>query len=143
MSWIVFAIGTIICYSIFDYFLKLSSDKIHSGLGALVINIVSLVIPLLFVIYSYLQGQKVFEVKSGGYLYSVLAGLIIGLSSVLFIKMFSSGVNLSVGVPVVRVGIVVLGSLLGIILLKEGFNIKYLAGMMLSLVGLYLIVTAK
>lgn len=143
MNWLILALGTVICYSIFDYFVKLSSDKIHSGLGTLMINVFSLTIPLLFVIYSYFQGQKVFEVKSGGYLYSALAGLVIGLAGVFFIKMFSLGVNLSVGVPLVRIGIVIGGSLLGIMLLKEGFNSKYLAGVMLSLVGLYLIITAR
>ncbi|GAI86232.1 unnamed protein product, partial [marine sediment metagenome] len=74
-------------------------------------------------------------------LYSVLAGVSIGLASLFFIKMFASGANLSIGVPLVRIGIVLLASVLGILILKEGFSFRYLIGFALSLIGLYLLIT--
>lgn len=143
MNWLTFAFTTIIFYSLMDFFIKLSSDKIHSGLGGFIINLVSTVVLLVFLFYSKLHGERVFETKPGGILYSTLAGVAIGFATIFFLKMFATGTNLSVGVPLVRVGIVILASLLGIILLKEGFNLKYLTGFLLSLAGLYILITAK
>jgi len=65
------------------------------------------------------------------------------VASIFFIRMFALGTNLSIGIPLVRVGMVVLGSLLGILILKEGFNARYLLGFLLSAFGLYLVMTTK
>lgn len=126
-----------------DFFIKLSSDKIHSGLGGFIINLMSTIVLLVFLLYSKLQGQKILDVKPGGVLYSTLAGIAIGFATITFMKMFATGTNLSIGVPLVRIGIVLLASLLGIIFLKEGFNLRYLAGFLLSLAGLYLLITSR
>lgn len=143
MNWLIFAILTILSYSVFDFFVKLSSDKIHSGLGGLIINVVSALVLLAFTLFSKLKGENVFEAKPGGWLYSVLAGVTVGLATIFFLKMFSTGTNLSLGVPLVRIGMVVLASIFGVVLLKEGFNLKYLIGFALSLIGLYLLLTSK
>ena len=55
--------------------------------------------------------------------------------------MFARGKNLSIGSPLVRVGTVLFASILGILLLKESINVKYAVGFLLSLLGLFLIVT--
>lgn len=143
MTWLTFALVTIVFYSLMDFFIKLSSDKIHAGLGGFIINFVSTIVLLVFISYSKFQGEKVLETKPGGVLYSTLAGVAIGFATIFFLKMFATGTNLSLGVPLVRLGIVILASLLGIILLKEGFNLKYLIGLLLSLAGLYILITAK
>lgn len=141
MNWLTFALVTIIFYSLMDFFIKLSSDKIHSGLGGSIINLVSTIVLLVFLFYSKLQGEKVLETKPGGILYSTLAGISIGFATIFFLKMFATGTNLSVGVPLVRVGIVLLASVLGILFLKEAISFKYLIGFILAVIGLYLLIT--
>jgi len=143
VSWLTLALLTIVFYSLMDFFIKLSSDKIHSGLGGFIINFVSTAVLFIFLIFSKFQGEKVFETKPGGALYSVIAGLAIGFATIFFLKMFATGTNLSIGVPLVRTGIIVLASILGIVFLKEGFNIKYAFGLFLSLIGVYLLVTSR
>jgi len=141
MAWLNFALLTVVFYSVFDLFVKLSSDKMNSYFNAFIINLVATVVLLFFVIYAYFTGEKLFDVKPGGWLFSILAGLAIGAASIFFVKMFATGTNLSVGVPLVRVGMVVIGSILGIVLLKEGFSPKYILGVLLALAGLFLVVT--
>lgn len=141
MTWLNFALLTVVFYSLFDLFLKLASDKMNSYFNAFVVNLVATLVLLVFVVYAYFSGEKLFTVKPGGWLFSILAGLAIGGASIFFVKMFATGTNLSVGVPVVRIGMVVIGSILGIILLKEGFNAKYILGVLLALVGLFLVIT--
>lgn len=143
MNWLELSLSTIIFYSLFDFFLKLSSDKIHSGLGSFIINLTSAIVLFVYLIYLRFSGDRTFEIKSGGLLYSIISGIAIGLASIFFIRLFALGTNLSVGVPLVRIGMVILGSILGIFILKEGFNIKYIIGLIVSLFGLYLIITAK
>jgi uncharacterized membrane protein len=140
MAWLNFALLTIVFYSLFDLFLKLSSDKMNTWFNAFIINLVATLVLLVFVVYTYFTGEKLFDVKPGGWLFSILAGLAIGGASIFFVKMFATGTNLSVGVPLVRIGMVVLGSLLGIFLLKEGVSVKYILGVILSLAGLFLVI---
>jgi uncharacterized membrane protein len=140
MNWLTFAFLTIISYAVFDFFMKLSSQKIDAGLGGFIINAVSAVVLAIFIALVKIRGDSIPGPKPGGILYSLLAGTAIGLATIFFLKMFSSGVNLSVGVPLVRVGIVLLASILGIVILKEGFTAKYIIGMLLALAGLYLII---
>ena len=141
MPWLNFGILTIIFYSLFDFFLKLSSTKMNTWFNAFLINLVATIVLLFLVVYTYFQGEKLFSVKPGGWLFSILAGLAVGGASIFFVKMFATGTNLSIGVPLVRIGMVVLGSLLGVLILKEGFSIRYFLGILLALVGLFLVVT--
>lgn len=143
MNWLTTAFFTIIFYSTFDLFVKLASGKINDNFGAALINITSFVVAISWFLIRAQFGGETASVTRLGLTYSILAGVFIGVASIFFIRMFALGVNLSIGVPLVRVGMVVFGSLLGILILKEGFNIRYLAGFLLSALGLYLILTAK
>lgn len=143
MNWLGFAILTAIFYSLFDFFVKLTSDKMHPLLGGFIINFVSAVILLVLVIVAKFNGDKVFAIKPNGIFYSVLAGIAIGLVTVTFFKMFATGTNLSTGSLIVRVGTVVLATILGVVLLKESVNLKYILGFLVSMVGLYLVMTAR
>ena len=140
MSWIIFAVLTILSYALFDFFIKLSSERIHAGLGGLIINSVSALVLLVFVVFLRFKGEVVTTVRPGGVFYSLIAGILIGLATIFFMKMFATGVNLSIGIPFVRIGIVLLASLLGVFLLKEGVTARYLIGFLLSLLGLYFLI---
>lgn len=123
-----------------DFFIKLSSGKIHEGLGGFVINAAASTVLLMSVILAKARGEIIFETKPGGLIYSILAGIAIGITTILMLKVFALGVNLSIGIPIFRIGIVLIASLLGILLLKEAVSLKYLVGFVLSLIGLYLLV---
>jgi len=142
MNWLTTALASIFFYSTFDLFVKLSSSKINSGLGNALINVGSLLTAFIwYLLISVRQGDTGYS--KNGIVLSLIAGVLVGLAGLFFIRLFSMGVNLSVGVPLVRVGMIVLGSLFGILLLKEGVNLKFGVGFILSLLGLYLVMTAK
>ena len=143
MNWIGYAIVAIFSISIFDFLLKLSIGKIHNSLAGFLANLVGAFVIFLFLIFSFSQNEKVFTTKPGGILIAVLAGIAVGLANIFFLKLYGTGVNFSIAQPFVRVGVVIVGSLIGAILLKEGASIKYLIGFSLSLIGLYLIFTTR
>lgn len=143
MSWTFFAFITVLLYAVFDLLVKLSADKLHGGLSGFIINLVATVVLFLYFLFSKMRGEDVFAIKPYGIAFSVLAGVVVGVATITFLKMFATGVNLSVGVPVVRIGIVVLASILGITILREGVSGKYVLGFLVSLFGLYLLLTAN
>ena len=51
MSWLTFALLTIVFYASFDLFVKLSAERIHAGLGGLIINLGATVVLLIFVVF--------------------------------------------------------------------------------------------
>ena len=57
------------------------------------------------------------------------------------ILLFSQGVDLSIGTPVIRTGGIVLAATLGILVFREGFNWQYVIGFALAVIGIYLVVT--
>ena len=142
MGWVNLAFLTLLFYALFDLFVKLAAGKIHDGLGAFVINLVATMVLVLFLLYSSINGEKINYFKTEGVVYAIIAGILVGLASIFFIKMFSAGADLSLGTPLVRVGTVLVSALIGIVFLKEGFSPKFLIGFLLSISGLYLLVTS-
>jgi len=142
MNWLSTALLTIVFYSLFDLFVKLTAGKINDNLAAAIMNIVSFVVAMGWFLIR-MQFREQANVTKLGLTYSIIAGVFVGLASIFFIRMFALGTNLSIGVPLVRVGMVIMSAVLGIFLLKEGVNLKFGVGFILSLLGLYLVMTAK
>ncbi|MBU1970627.1 hypothetical protein KJ605_02535, partial [Patescibacteria group bacterium] len=106
MNWLTYAIFALFFYSLFDLSLKLAAGKINEGVSGFIVNLVGALVVLIYVVYSKLNGENIFVWKTGGLLASVLGGVAVGLVTVFYIKMFSTGVNLSIGSPLVRIGTV-------------------------------------
>ncbi|KKU88174.1 MAG: hypothetical protein UY16_C0012G0015 [Candidatus Gottesmanbacteria bacterium GW2011_GWA2_47_9] len=137
--WIVYALLTVLSYAFMDFFVKKAAGRIDDALGAALINIFSVLPPMIWFISSRLTNKDVIAAKEG-YLFAALAGVAIGFGSIFFIKMFATGTNLSIGVPLVRIGIVLLAVAIGALVLKESLSVKQLFGLALSVVGLYLVI---
>lgn len=142
MNWLVYATLGAILNAFSSLCIKLSSGRIHPGLGGSILNFVALVITGAYAATMRSRGS-IIQYTSPGIFYSVLAGLLIGTAVTCFYTMLGSGTNVSLGVPVVQIGNILLASTLGILLLKESFTPKYLVGMVLALAGLYLVITSK
>ena len=56
-----------------------------------------------------------------------------------FYYAFKAGAPISIAVPIVTIGIAVLGGLWGIFVAKEPFTLSFVLGMVLSIAGIYLI----
>ena len=137
--WLIYALITIICYAGMDLFIKKASGKIDDYLGTAVINFFALIPALLMYTWLKLSQQNILVTKDGT-LFSAIAGLFIGVGSITLIRMFAQGANLSIGSPIVRIGTVILTTLLGIFLLNEAFTAKQIIGIVLSVVGVSLLI---
>ncbi len=138
MTWLSYALITAVTYALFDFFVKRTAGKIDDGLAALIMNFLSFVVLVVYVFIQKLRGVELFS-TTGGVSNAITAGVLVGLASITFIKMFSTGSNLSTGVAVVRVGMVILGVLFGVLLLQEKLVSSQYIGLALAILGLGLV----
>jgi len=141
MNWITLAVTCAILYGAYNFFIKISSENINQIVGAVILQFVAAIIGSLILIYLKISGAQ-FQITSKGINYAILAGVMVGLAEITSFFLFSKGVSASVGIPIIIGGSVVTGVLLGIILLKESFNLLTLMGLVL-VVGGVIILTAK
>lgn len=137
--WILYAIFTIMFYVAFDFFLKRLAGKINDYFAIVIINILALAPALLVYLWLKFAGKEIYASREG-FVFSILAGVSVGLASLTFIKVFSvGGAGLSLGSPVVRVGMVLGAFLIGVFILKESVSAKQILGLILSVIGVYLL----
>jgi len=143
MTWLIYALVTAFLYAVFDVFVRLSSDKISPITGAVWMNTVAALTVSIFFIYNYIIGTKLLEVKQHGWLFARLAGISVGLLSMTFIRVFAEGANVALGITVVRAVGIVIATLIGVLILKEDITLRTAFGILLSVVGVYMVIAGR
>jgi len=138
MTWLIFAISTAILYGFFDYFIKLTSGKVSDALATLIVDGIATLIATGYVIFLKFRGEQFMATKQG-LTFAIIAGILTGLFSITFIKVFSAGANLTLGVLIVRVGMIIVSVSLAIGVLRESLTPIQMIGGALALVGLGLL----
>ncbi len=121
-----------------DFSIKQTAGKITPSLGTLIYAIVTVIPPTIWVLWTRAHEPLMFT--RDGVLWSIVTGISFGVFTGLLFLLFSQGVNLSIGTPVIRMGGIVLAATLGILVFREGFNWQYAIGFILAVVGIYLVV---
>lgn len=122
-----------------DFSIKETSGKISPSLGTLIYALVAAVPPLLWLAWT--RAHEPILITRTGVWWAVATGISFGVFTGLMFLLFSQGVDLSIGTPVIRMGGLVVAATLGIIILKEGLNWQYLIGFVLAVVGIFLVAT--
>ena len=122
-----------------DFATKQASGRISPALGTLMYAAATILPALIWTIWTRAQGPLV--VTRTGALWSVATGLAFGVFAGLLFFLFSHGVNLSLGTPVIRLGGIAFAAMLGIVVLREPFNLQSVAGFVLAALGILLIAT--
>ncbi len=122
-----------------DFSIKQTAGKITPSLATLIYAAVTTVPPLVWVLWTRAHEPLMFT--RDGVLWSILTGLAFGVFTGLLFLLFSQGVNLSIGTPVIRMGGILLAATLGIVVFREGLNWQYVIGFILATIGIILVVT--
>ncbi len=136
---ILIAIAAMFIIALADFSIKQASGKISPSLGALIYGVVAVTPPLLWVLWTRTQGPLM--VTRDGILWSIVTGLAFGVFTGILFLLFSQGVNLSIGSPVIRMGGIIIAATLGILVFREGINWQYILGFALAVIGIFLVVT--
>jgi transporter family protein len=134
MPWLIIVILTAVFFGLYNFFIKLSAGHIHQILGAVLLQAVALLLGSIALLYLKWRGIP-FDASSKGVLFAVLAGVFVGLAEITSFYVFSKGINASVGIPIIVGGTVLVGTLLGIVFLKESLSLLQYVGIALILAG--------
>src|SRR5262245_18841814 len=109
-----------------DFSVKRASGRISPSLGTLIYAAATVFPPLLWTAWT--RAYQPLLVTREGVLWSVATGLAFGAFAGILFFLFSQGVNLSMGTPIIRLGGIAFAALLGIIVLREPFDVRALIG---------------
>ncbi len=139
-TWLIYPVGAALSLAAADFFLKLSSSRISSNLVAFLYSLCTIILPTVLLLIARARGED-FTFTREGVFFAVLMGIAFSLVVVFLNLTFASGVNLSVGTPVIRMAGIMLASALGILVFGEAISLRYLFGFALALLGIFFIVT--
>ncbi len=120
-----------------DLSTKQSAGKISPSLGTLIYAVTTIAIPLVWTVWTRANGGL--QITRDGVLWSIAVGICFSIFTGLMFLLFSQGVNLSIGSPIVRMGGIVLAATLGIVVFRERLNLQYVIGFVLAAVGIFLV----
>lgn len=122
-----------------DFATKQTSGRISPALGTLIYAATAMLPALVWTLWT--RAHAPLLVTRAGGMWAVATGLAFGVFAGILFFLFSHGVNLSIGAPVIRLGGLAIAALLGILVLREPFNLQSLAGFALATLGIILIAT--
>ena len=140
MTWIIYASIAALSMAAADSCVKLAANRISTGLGLLLYGSCTFLTGVGWVLWDYFQGVPQ-HARPSGFLCAIGVGVAFSSVTVCLYKTFEAGAPVSVALPLIRLSGLFLVILLGLIILREPLSPRYIIGMVLACMGLYLVVT--
>ncbi|HEX8226823.1 MAG TPA: EamA family transporter [Candidatus Saccharimonadales bacterium] len=141
MSIILLIFIAALLYALFGFFLSKASGDDPFMVNSLTNGLSGLATLAIFAVLMRMKSTG--PVTKQGVIYSVVAAVLIAAFSVLLVKIFGRGGNLSYVLPLIYGGVIVFGSVLGVLFLKESVAPLQLAGILVIVAGIAMVVLAK
>lgn len=137
-AWFWYAVGAAVLYGAHQIFTKLAADKISDGLGGFVVEGSAALTILVYLAWLRFGGTWNQTSSAPGVFWSVLTGICVGVGTIFFFLLFQKGGPLS-AVPMILAGGAALMAVAGLLFFREPPSVSRLLGIVLSLVGLFLL----
>ncbi|HLR87023.1 MAG TPA: hypothetical protein VK064_03985 [Wenzhouxiangella sp.] len=126
-------------FGLYNVFIKVSSDHIHAVLGAVVLQIVAALVGLALLGWLHATSSAELTVTGRGLMLSAMAGVAIGLVEILSFVVYGRGMAVAVGNPLIVGGSLIVTTGVGLVLLREHFNLIQFAAVGLIMLGIALL----
>ena len=137
-TWFWYAVGAAVLYGLHQIFTKLAADRISDGLGGFVVEGSAALTILVYLAFLKFGGHWNQTLSTPGVFYSVLTGICVGVGTIFFFLLFQKGGPLS-AVPMILAGGAALMAVAGIFFFRETISWPRIIGILLSIVGLFLL----
>lgn len=138
MNWILLAILTAFFYGTYNVFIKVSSGHINQIVGAVILQIVAALVGGLILLFLKITNSPL-EISQKGVTYAILAGIAVGLAEITSFYVFSKGISVTVGLPIIIGGSVLIGAILGLTFLGETPNPIHYLGIATIVAGIIML----
>jgi transporter family protein len=127
-----------VLYGLYTFSIKISSEGINQIAGAVILQVVAALLGVVGLVGLMVSKAPILTTARGVWM-AVCAGVFVGLAEISTYYVFSRGVPVSVGLPIIVGGTVVTGAVLGLWFLRESLGLIQYAGIGLIVVGAVLL----
>jgi uncharacterized membrane protein len=139
VSTTVLLILATLVYAAFGIFASQAGGRIDAKLSSVILNGIGAVLPFaLWQVQRITRGGLIAS-RPSGLLFSILAGLAVGVFSILLVTLYGRGGELSFVFPVIYGGAIALTAVIGWLALGDAFTWTRLAGVVVIVVGIGLL----
>lgn len=138
-KWILPALACAALYAFYNIFIKQGSAYIHPILGGVILQFVAAVLGaslLLVVVLSAETSSEKLQYDREGLIWSVCAGVAVGVAEMLSFYVSGLGVPATQSIPIIIGGNVLFGAGLGLMLLGEKLKLHGWLGVVLLVIGI-------
>lgn len=133
----------VVCYTIFITFVSRAAGRVDDGLGGFIYNGLGAIVPLaIFAAMKIGHSKNILPTTKNGVVYSLIAGVAIGLFTLVMMRIFQKG-SLGYVMPVVYGGAVLLSTVAGWLFFDGKINTLQVAGLLLVVTGIILVGVSK
>ncbi len=137
--WVIYASFTALFLAIADSFVKFASGRISNSVALLIYGACTFTTGITWVLIQHFRGISL-SAQHAAIFYAFGVGICFSAVTVGLYLTFGAGAPISVASPFIRLGGLVVASIIGLAVLGEPLSVRYVAGMVLIFGGLYLIV---
>lgn len=138
--WILYASITALLLAAADCFIKFASGRISSSLGLFFYGACTFATGLGWVLLDRMRGVPL-HAEAAAIFYALGVGISFSGVTIGLYATFGAGAPISLASPLVRMGGLVVASIVGLTMLNEPLTLRYGIGILLIFGGLYLILT--
>jgi multidrug transporter EmrE-like cation transporter len=126
----------IVAYTLFGAFNAQAGGRIDAALSSAIFNGLAAAIALAVVAVQRLAGPAPVALRPSGVIYSVLAGVAVGVFSIVLIRIYGRGGQLSYVFPTIYGGAIALTAAVGWLVLKDDVTPLRVAGVCVIVAGI-------
>jgi drug/metabolite transporter (DMT)-like permease len=139
-NWLPYAVATALALAIADVLVKAAAGKLSNSIALLLYGICTFLIGLSWVLWQRAHGEPQYA-QPVARLAGLGVGIVFSFVTLGLYATFGAGAPISVASPAIRLGGLVLVSLVGLTFLQEPLTWRYIVGMLMACGGIYLIIT--
>jgi drug/metabolite transporter (DMT)-like permease len=133
----------VVLYTVFNVLISRAAGRVEDSLSVFIYNGLGALLPLVvFAVFKFSSAKELLPTTKAGVVYSLLAGVSIGLFALILMKIFQQG-SLGYVMPIVFGGAILLSSVAGWLWFNASINTMQVAGLVLVVTGIVLVGVSK
>jgi len=137
MNTVILIVIAVLVYTMFATFNAQSGGRIDPALSSLIFNGLAAAVSLIVILVQpHVSSVAPLATKASGVVYSVLAGVTVGAFSILLIRIYGRGGELSYVFPAIYGGAIALAAAVGWLILKDSVSTLRVAGVVVIVAGI-------